>query len=72
VHRHHDEDEYSYVLEGTLGALLGDDIVSLAAAPRPAGQGRLARPGQPVDQDGNGRGRGSGDLAGHSRALRTP
>ena len=27
VHRHHDEDEYSYVLEGTLGALLGDDTV---------------------------------------------
>jgi mannose-6-phosphate isomerase-like protein (cupin superfamily) len=27
VHRHHDEDEYSYILEGTLGALLGDDIV---------------------------------------------
>ena len=27
VHRHHDEDEYSFVLEGTLGALLGDQIV---------------------------------------------
>lgn len=27
VHRHHDEDEYSYVLDGTLGALLGDDVV---------------------------------------------
>ncbi len=27
VHRHHDEDEYSYVLEGTLGALLGDQVV---------------------------------------------
>ena len=26
VHRHHDEDEYSFVLEGTLGALLGDQI----------------------------------------------
>lgn len=31
VHRHHDEDEYSYVLEGTLGALLGDDIVFAGA-----------------------------------------
>jgi mannose-6-phosphate isomerase-like protein (cupin superfamily) len=27
VHRHHDEDEYSFVLEGTLGALLGDQVV---------------------------------------------
>jgi mannose-6-phosphate isomerase-like protein (cupin superfamily) len=27
LHRHHHEDEYSYVLEGTLGALLGDDVV---------------------------------------------
>lgn len=27
LHRHHNEDEYSYVLEGTLGALLGDDVV---------------------------------------------
>ena len=27
VHRHSREDEYSYVLEGRLGALLGDDVV---------------------------------------------
>lgn len=27
VHRHSKEDEYSYVLEGRLGALLGDDVV---------------------------------------------
>ena len=27
LHRHHREDEYSYVLEGTLGALLGDEVV---------------------------------------------
>jgi len=28
LHRHHNEDEYSYVLSGTLGALLGDDVVT--------------------------------------------
>lgn len=28
LHRHHNEDEYSYVLEGTLGALLGDAVVT--------------------------------------------
>jgi mannose-6-phosphate isomerase-like protein (cupin superfamily) len=28
LHLHHNEDEYSYVLEGTLGALLGDDVVT--------------------------------------------
>jgi len=28
LHRHHKEDEYSYVLSGTLGALLGDDVVT--------------------------------------------
>ena len=28
LHRHHREDEYSYVLTGTLGALLGDSIVT--------------------------------------------
>src|SRR5713101_3938420 len=28
LHRHTREDEYSYVLEGKLGALLGDDVVS--------------------------------------------
>lgn len=27
LHRHEREDEYSYVLEGRLGALLGDDVV---------------------------------------------
>jgi mannose-6-phosphate isomerase-like protein (cupin superfamily) len=27
LHRHRNEDEYSFVLEGTLGALLGEDIV---------------------------------------------
>jgi mannose-6-phosphate isomerase-like protein (cupin superfamily) len=28
LHRHQNEDEYSYVIEGTLGALLGDDVVT--------------------------------------------
>ena len=28
LHYHHNEDEYSYVLEGTLGALLGEDVVT--------------------------------------------
>ena len=28
LHRHTREDEYSYVLEGTLGALLGDEVVA--------------------------------------------
>jgi mannose-6-phosphate isomerase-like protein (cupin superfamily) len=28
LHYHHKEDEYSYVLKGTLGALLGDDVVT--------------------------------------------
>lgn len=28
LHRHHREDEYSYVLEGKLGALLGDEVVT--------------------------------------------
>ncbi|HEU4658440.1 MAG TPA: cupin domain-containing protein [Capillimicrobium sp.] len=27
LHRHHREDEYSFVVEGRLGALLGDDVV---------------------------------------------
>lgn len=27
LHFHHNEDEYSYVLTGSLGALLGDDVV---------------------------------------------
>jgi mannose-6-phosphate isomerase-like protein (cupin superfamily) len=41
LHYHHNEDEYSFVLEGTLGALLGDEV--LTAAPgtwvhKPRGQ----------------------------------
>jgi mannose-6-phosphate isomerase-like protein (cupin superfamily) len=36
VHRHSNEDEYSYVLEGRLGAQLGDEIVE-------AGPGELVR-----------------------------
>lgn len=28
LHRHRNEDEYSYVLQGTLGALLGDEVLS--------------------------------------------
>jgi mannose-6-phosphate isomerase-like protein (cupin superfamily) len=28
LHYHHNEDELSYVLKGTLGALLGDDVVT--------------------------------------------
>lgn len=28
LHRHHREDEYSYVLTGKLGALLGDEVVT--------------------------------------------
>ena len=31
VHYHHNEDEYSYVLTGTLGALLGDEVVTAGA-----------------------------------------
>jgi mannose-6-phosphate isomerase-like protein (cupin superfamily) len=27
LHRHHNEDEYSYVLEGKVGALLGDEVL---------------------------------------------
>ena len=27
LHRHSREDEYSYVLEGRIGALLGDEVV---------------------------------------------
>src|ERR1700704_6182031 len=27
MHRHHHEDEYSYVVEGRMGALLGDDVL---------------------------------------------
>lgn len=36
VHRHANEDEYSYVLEGRLGAQLGDEVVE-------AGPGELVR-----------------------------
>ncbi len=28
LHYHHNEDEYSYVLQGTLGAMLGDEVVT--------------------------------------------
>src|SRR5215471_21519608 len=28
MHRHHREDEYSFVLEGTIGALLGNAVVT--------------------------------------------
>jgi len=28
MHRHHREDEYSFVIEGSIGALLGDDVVT--------------------------------------------
>ena len=31
LHYHHNEDEYSFVLRGTLGALLGDDVVTAKA-----------------------------------------
>jgi mannose-6-phosphate isomerase-like protein (cupin superfamily) len=31
LHFHHNEDEYSYVLTGTLGALLGDQVVTAEA-----------------------------------------
>lgn len=39
LHRHHNEDEYSYVLEGKMGALLGSEVVianagSLVRKPR--------------------------------------
>jgi mannose-6-phosphate isomerase-like protein (cupin superfamily) len=30
LHRHHREDEYSYVVAGTLGALLGDEVETAA------------------------------------------
>jgi mannose-6-phosphate isomerase-like protein (cupin superfamily) len=41
LHRHRNEDEYSYVLEGTLGALLGDEVVTAGAGTwvhKPRGQ----------------------------------
>jgi len=31
LHRHHREDEFSYVIEGRMGALLGDDVVTAEA-----------------------------------------
>jgi len=42
LHRHTNEDEYSYVLEGRLGAQLGDDVVE-------AGPGELVQ--KPRGQD---------------------
>lgn len=27
LHRHHNEDEYSWIIEGRVGALLGDEIL---------------------------------------------
>ncbi|MDQ8204320.1 cupin domain-containing protein [Pelagicoccus sp. SDUM812003] len=41
LHYHHDEDEYSYVLKGTLAALLGDEVVTARAGEwvfKPRGQ----------------------------------
>lgn len=41
LHYHHREDEYSYVLEGTLGALLGEEVVTAEAGSwvfKPRGQ----------------------------------
>src|SRR5688572_290555 len=41
LHLHHNEDEWSYVLNGRLGALLGDDVVVAAAGTwlrKPRGQ----------------------------------
>ena len=41
LHRHSREDEYSYVLEGRMGALLGDDVVYAEAGDlvvKPRGQ----------------------------------
>lgn len=41
LHYHHNEDEYSYVLHGTLGAMLGDDVVTAQAGTwvfKPRGQ----------------------------------
>ena len=41
LHRHHNEDEYSYVIRGTLGALLGDEVVTAGPGqwgPKPRGQ----------------------------------
>lgn len=41
LHRHNREDEYSYVLEGRMGALLGDEVVSAEAGDfvfKPRGQ----------------------------------
>lgn len=41
LHRHRNEDEYSYVLAGTMGALLGDEVVEAEAGSwvfKPRGQ----------------------------------
>ncbi len=40
LHRHTQEDEYSYVLEGTLGALLGEEVIT-------AGPGTWVRSSRP-------------------------
>jgi quercetin dioxygenase-like cupin family protein len=37
LHQHRNEDEYSYVLEGTLGALLGDEAVTAEAGAKKSG-----------------------------------
>jgi len=41
LHRHHREDEYSYVISGRMGALLGDEVVTAEAGTwvlKPRGQ----------------------------------
>jgi mannose-6-phosphate isomerase-like protein (cupin superfamily) len=41
LHRHHREDEYSYVLSGKMGALLGDEVVTATSGTwvfKPRGQ----------------------------------
>lgn len=41
LHRHHNEDEYSYVLSGSFGALLGEEVVTAEAGTwifKPRGQ----------------------------------
>ena len=41
LHRHHNEDEYTYVLEGSLGVQLGEEVITANAATwvlKPRGQ----------------------------------
>lgn len=41
LHLHHNEDEFSYVIRGTLGALLGDEVLTAGAGTwvfKPRGQ----------------------------------